>query len=90
MGGLDWRLSTAWDLKCVHVQNNFPLIAGTGAILVLVRQTLNKIADSEPKTFWKRVKKSYSKKPPTPDNLTMEQLYDHFKGFFVAIQANLK
>jgi hypothetical protein len=46
-------------------------------------QTLNKIADSEPKLFWKKIKKSYSKKPPTPDiNLTMEQLYDHFKGVF--------
>jgi hypothetical protein len=45
-------------------------------------QNLDRLAKTEPKAFWKTIKNSYVKKNQSPENLSIENLYDHFKEIF--------
>ena len=43
---------------------------------------LNDMAKSEPRKFWKKLKRSYKKKNMEAKNLNIQDLHDHFKNMF--------
>lgn len=43
---------------------------------------INNLAKSNPRKFWKNINRTYKKSSPTPDSLTVDELYNHFENVF--------
>ena len=43
---------------------------------------INNLAKTDPRKFWKNIKKSYEKSTSTSDSLTVDDLCNHFENVF--------
>lgn len=49
---------------------------------------INSLASSQPRKFWKNIKKSYRKETNSADLLTLDELFNHFKDMFGSTATN--